>query len=199
MATPRSKSASERTPSVILFTETRGFTRTSAILQPEVVLARVAEFFALVQKSVVQHGGIVRNVLNDTLMASFAGKDMAQRAVKATQQIQEGFEDIEEAWTAQYGIRASIALALHAGEVVIGTADGPIAGLPLFIGDSVSINERLLHRARTGEVILSKPVMDALAETGFELEVAPLPALEIPRRDPIMLFGVVRDTRLDFT
>jgi adenylate cyclase len=199
MATPKAKTASERTPAVILFTETRGFTRTSAILQPEVVLARVAEFFALVQKAVAQHGGTVRNVLNDTLMASFSGKDQAQRAVKATQEIQAGFEDIEEAWTAQYGIRASIALALHAGEVVIGTADGPIAGLPLFIGDSVSITERLLHRARTGEVILSKPVMDALAQTGFELEVSPLPALEIPRREPIPLFGVVRDTRLDFT
>ena len=199
MATPKSKAASERTPVVILFTETRGFTRTSAILQPEVVLARVTEFFALVQKAVAQHGGTVRNVLNDTLMASFSGKDQAHRAVEATQEIQAGFEDIEEAWTAQYGIRASIALALHAGEVVIGTADGPIAGLPLFIGDSVSITERLLHRARTGEVILSKPVMDALAETGFELEVSPLPALEIPRRDPILLFGVVRDTRLDFT
>jgi len=199
MATPKPKVASARTPVVILFTETRGFTRTSAILQPEVVLARVAEFFALVQKAVVQHGGTVRNVLNDTLMASFAGKDQAQRAVQATQDIQGGFEDIEEAWTAQYGIRASIALALHAGEVVIGAGDGPIAGQPLVIGDSVSITERLLHRARTGEVILSKPVMDALAETGFALDVEPLPALEIPRRDPIPLFGVVRDTRLDFT
>ena len=199
MAAPKPQAASARTPVVILFTETRGFTRTSAILQPEVVLARVAEFFTLVQKAVVQHGGIVRNVLNDTLMASFAGKDQAQRAVQATQDIQGGFEDIEEAWTAQYGIRASIALALHAGEVVIGAGDGPIAGQPLVIGDSVSITERLLHRARTGEVILSQPVMDALAETGFALDVAPLPALEIPRRDPIPLFGVVRDTRLDFT
>ncbi len=199
MATPKPKSASERTPVVILFAETRGFTRTSAMLQPPVVLARVAQFFALVQKAVEQHGGTVRNVLNDTLMASFGGKDMAQRAVQATQEIQGGFEDIDESWSGQYGIRASIALALHAGDAVIGAADGPIKGQPLFIGDSVSITERLLHRARAGEVILSKPVMDALAETGFNLEAKPLPALDIPRREPIPLFGVVRDTRLDFT
>lgn len=200
MATPTPKAtASERTPVVILFAETRGFTRTSAMLQPPVVLARVAQFFALVQKAVVNHGGIVRNVLNDTLMASFSGKGMGQRAVQATQEIQGGFEDIEESWTGQFGIRASIALALHAGEVVIGTVDGPIKGQPLVVGDSVSITERLLHRARAGEVILSKPVMDALAETGFKLEPASLPALEIPRREPLPLFGIVRDTRLDFT
>ena len=120
MATPTPKAvASEREVVVILFAETRGFTRTSAMLQPPVVLARVAQFFALVQKAVVNHGGIVRNVLNDTLMASFAGKGMGQRAVQATQEIQGGFEDIEESWTGQFGIRASIALALHAGEVVI--------------------------------------------------------------------------------
>jgi class 3 adenylate cyclase len=200
MATPTPKAvSSERSPVVILFAETRGFTRTSAMLQPPVVLARLGQFFALVQKAVVKHGGIVRNVLNDTLMASFSGKDMGQRAVQATQEIQGGFEDIEDSWTGQFGIRASIALALHAGEAVIGTVDGPIKGQPLFVGDSVSITERLLHRARAGEVILSKPVMDALAETGFKLEPKPLPALEIPRREPIPLFGVVRDTRLDFT
>src|SRR5687768_15803196 len=198
MAAPKNK-APERTPVVILFAETRGFTRTSAMLQPAVVVARVSEFFAVVQKAVEQQGGTVRNVLNDTLMASFAGKGHAQHAVQATQEIQGRFEAIEESWESDYGLRASIALALHAGEVVIGVADGPIAGQPLFIGDSVSITERLLHRARAGEVILSKPVMDALAETGFALDVEPLPALEIPRRDPIPLFGVVRDTRLDFT
>ena len=195
MATPKPKV--ERTPFVILYAETRGFTRTSAMLQPPVVAARISEFFGLVQKAVEHRGGTLRTILNDTVVASFAGKGNAQKAVEAAQDIQDHFESIEEAWTSQYGIRASIALALHAGEVVV--AEGPIAGQPLFIGDSVSITERLLHRARAGEVIYSKPVIDALAETGFKLEVTPLPALEIAKREPIPLFGQVRDTRLDFT
>ncbi|MDH5342756.1 MAG: hypothetical protein OEW79_07990, partial [Betaproteobacteria bacterium] len=70
---------------------------------------------------------------------------------------------------------------------------------PLVIGDSVSIAERLLHRARAGEFVFSKTVMDALAATGFAIDAAELPPLVIPRRDPIELFGVLRDTRLDFT
>ena len=192
-----SKPKAERMPFVILYAETRGFTRTSAMLQPPVVAARISEFFGLVRKAVEQRGGTLRTILNDTVVASFAGKGNAQKAVEAAQDIQDHFESIEEAWTRQYGIRASIALALHAGEVVV--AEGPIAGQPLFIGDSVSITERLLHRARAGEVIYSKPVIDALAETGFKLEVTPLPALEIAKREPIPLFGQVRDTRLDFT
>jgi class 3 adenylate cyclase len=63
----------------------------------------------------------------------------------------------------------------------------------------VSITERLLHRARAGELVLSKPVMDALAAAGIALGAQELPPLEIPRREPIPLYGVLRDTRLDFT
>ena len=197
--TPKAAPAPARIPVVILFAETRGFTRTSAMLQASVMLARVSEFFTVVQKAVAQHGGTVRVVLNDTLMASFTGNGRAQRAVQAAQEIQHRFEAVEDSWERNYGIRATIALALHADDAVVGVADGPIAGQPLFVGDSVSVTERLLHRARAGELILSKPVMDGLAESLFALDAEALPNLVLPRRDPIPLFGVLRDTRLEFT
>jgi len=200
MAEPKSKAAvPERVPLVILFAETRGFTRASAILPPPVVLGRISEFFAVVRAAVERNGGAVRNVLNDTLMASFAGKDGAQRAAQAAQAIQGEFVPLEESWARDFGIRAAVAIGLHAGETVVGTAGGPGPGQPLVVGDSVSIAERLLHRARAGEFVLSATVMDALAASGFALDARPLPPLVIPRRDPIEIFGVLRDTRLDFT
>jgi class 3 adenylate cyclase len=195
MATPAKPKAPERTQVVLLFAETRGFTRTSAMLPAPVVLARVAEFFALVQAAVERQGGTVRNVLNDTLMASFEGKERAQQAVQAAEAIQNNFSKLEEPWERDYGIRTSVAIGLHAGDVVIGAGGGHA----LVIGDCVSIAERLLHRARAGEFVLSKAVMDALAAAAFTLEVKELPPLEIPRREPVQLFGVLRDTRLDFT
>lgn len=192
-------SVAERVPVVILFAETSGFTRTSEILQPAVVLARASEFFALVKAAVERQGGAVRNVLNDTLMASFTGENRAQQAVQAAQEIQRDFTVFEESWAHEYGIRAAVAIGLHAGEAVVGTAEDPLSGQVLIIGDSVSIADRLLHRARAGEMVMSKMFMDALAATGFVLEAEELPSLEIPRRAPIRLFGVLRDTRLDFT
>jgi adenylate cyclase len=189
----------ERAPVVILFAETRGFTRTSAVLPPPVVLSRVAEFFALVRVAVERHGGTVRNMLNDTLMASFDGKDGAEHAVQAAQDIQYGFSSVEESWERDYGIRAAVAIGLHAGDTIIGTASSAASAEPLVIGDSVSVAERLLHRARAGEFVLSKSVMDSLSAAGSVLAAQPLPPLELPRRDPIGLFGMVRDTRLDFT
>ena len=198
-ATKAKGSVPARAPVVILFAETRGFTRTSEMLQPDVVFARVSEFFALVQRAIGRHDGEVRNLLNDTLMASFTDAGNAERAVQAAQEIQRDFPEFEESWEHDYGIRASVAIGLHAGNAVIGAGEPPLLGQGLVIGDSVSIAERLLHRARAGEFVFSKTVMDALAANGFAIEAAELPPLVIPRRDPIELFGVLRDTRLDFT
>ena len=200
MATTKSKTAGpERIPVVILFAETRGFTRTSDMLEPAVVLARISEFFALVQTAIERHGGTVRNVLNDNLVASFSGKAGAQQAVEAAQDIQREFAVFEESWERDYGLRAAVAVGLHAGDAVIGVVGRPAPEQSLIIGDSVSITERLLHRARAGEFVLSESVMDGLAAGDFTLDTEELPPLVIPRREPIRLFGVLRDTRLDFT
>lgn len=198
-ATNSRTNAPERVPVVVLFAETRGFTRMSEILQPAVVLEHTSKFFALVQAAVEQHDGVVRNVLNDTLMASFTGASRAQQAVETAQQIQEDFIPVEEAWASEYGIQAAVAIGLHAGDAVIGIAGEETSAQPMIIGDSVSIAERLLHRARAGEFVLSKLVMDGLAAGAFVLDADTLPPLTIPRRDPIELFGVLRDARLDFT
>jgi hypothetical protein len=39
----------------------------------------------------------------------------------------------------------------------------------------------------------------ALPSAGVSLDAEKLPPLMMPRRDPVPLFGVLRDTRLDFT
>jgi len=199
-ATKSSYSEPKRAPQVILFAETRGFTRTSEILQPDVVLARLSEFFALVFTVIERHQGLVVDILNDTLCATFAGKDDARRAVQAAQDIQREFGALEEAWERDFGIRGAVAMGLHGGEAVLGTLKGErMPEQPLVIGDAVSVAQRLLHRARAGEFVLSDTVMNALKAAKIDLQVEELPPLEIPKRDPILLYGVLLDTRLDFT
>jgi len=198
-ATKSTGVAPERAPVVILYAETRGFTRTSEMLQPSVVLERISEFFVLVRTAVEAENGTVYSVLNDTVMASFSGKNNAQQAVQAAQEIQSGFAVFEESWEHDYGIRAALAIGLHAGDVVIGAAEGAMPGQTFIIGDGVSVAERLLHRARAGEFVLSKSVMDTLAASGSTLDADELPSLVIPRREAIRIYGVLRDTRLDFT
>src|SRR4051812_34460553 len=167
----------------------------SEILEPAVVLKRIAEFFALVTAAVERHEGRVRSVLNDNLIATFAGDAEAQHAIEAAQEIQRDFGALEEAWQRDYGFRTAVAIGLHSGDSVIGT----INGKPLIVGDGLSIAERLLHGARPGEFVFSKPIMDALIKGGVKLEAEELKPLELSKRDPIPLFGVQLDTQLDFT
>jgi len=190
----------ERTPTVILFAETRGFTGMSDMLDPTVVLARVAEFVTLVTNTVEKHEGAVVNVLSDTVMATFTGQDDAQHAVAAAQEIQSGFAALAEAWDRDFGIRAAVSMGLHCGDAVVGFAESSPTPEQLFVfGDCVSIAERLVHRARAGELVLSHAVMGVVSVSELELDAQPLPPLELHNRPSIRIYGVLRDDRLDFT
>jgi adenylate cyclase len=191
--------APERAPTVILFAETRGFTRMSEMLEPAIALARVSEFFALVTAAVERHEGVVLQLLNDTVMATFTGADDAPHAVDAARQVQTEFALLAERWQRDFGLKAAVAMGLHAGEAVLGYTRGVLADRLLVLGDCVSVAERLLHRARSGEFVFSEGVMEVLRESGYDIAAESLPPLEIPRREPIRIFGVLLDTRLDFT
>ncbi len=189
-----------RTSLVILFVETRGFTRISEMLEPEVVIERLEEFFALITVAIERYEGTVIDVLNDTLIAAYEDDGAAARAVQSAQDIQRKFTLLEESWNHDYGIRAAASMGIHSGTAVIGIAAGENkSGRRHLIGDAVSVAERMLHRARAGEFVMSKPIVDALAAAQFALDAEELPALEVARREPIPLWGVPLDTRLDFT
>ncbi len=66
-------------------------------------------------------------------------------------------------------------------------------------GDAVSITERLVHRARNGEIVLSLHTMKALGAAAQGLSIEELPPLELAKRPAIPIYGIVLETRLDFT
>jgi adenylate cyclase len=190
----------ERSPTVILFAEMRGFTGMSDMLDPAVVIDRVGEFVSLVWDAVERNEGAVVDILSDTIMATFTGQDDAPHAIVSAQEIQSAFATLADAWQRDFGIRAAVSMGLHCGDAVVGFAEKSPNPEQLFVfGDCVSIANRLLHRARAGEFVMSETLKDLAAELGVTVDAEELPPLEIPRRDPIKLYGVLLDTRLDFT
>ena len=199
MATLKSGvTAPKRSTVMILFAEVRGLMRMAEALEPSVVLALASEFFALVAATVERHAGSVVNVFNDTSMATFAGDGAAQHAVQAAQEIRRDFTILRAAWQRDHDIRAAVAMGLHGGDAVIG-AGGSTPDQVLVVGDSVNIAAHLTHRARAGEFVVSKTVMDALAASRFAFDAKELPRFKIPPREPMRIFGVVLETRLDLS
>ena len=192
----------ERREAAILNAELRNFTRLSEVLAPEKVLELANDFFSLCGMAITANAGKVLSVQNDMMVAAFATgdrKEYAQRALKAAQDLQREFGTLGEQWKKDFGLPAAISAALHLGEAVFGMA-GPIAAQQFVaFGDCVSITERLVHRARAGEVILSLDFMNALGVSAQTLGCEELPPLEIGKRPPIPIYGMALEKRLDFT
>ena len=191
-----------RRQAAILQAELRNFTRMSEMLDPEKVLALASEFFSLAGEIVREHSGKVLSVYNDTLLAAFPGGTPAEfsgYALKAAQHLQRDFGSLGLRWQSEYGLPAAVSVGIHLGETVFGMA-GP-AGAQQFVafGDPVSIAERLVHRARNGEIVLSLPVMKALGAAAAELGTEQLPPIELSKRPPIPIYGILLEDRLDFT
>jgi adenylate cyclase len=195
--------APERKAAALLYAELRNFTRLSEVLQPDKVLELANEFFSLVSRIVVAGAGNVMSVHNDSLLAAFTeGRPLAfnDAALKVARAIRAEFGPVGERWQQDYGLAAAVSLGLHTGETVFGMA-GPL-GAQKFVafGDCVSVAERLVHRARAGEIVLSLDVMKALGAAVESLGAEELPVLELGgRRRPLPIYGLVLETRLDFT
>jgi adenylate cyclase len=192
----------ERRQAALLLTELRNFTRLSEVLQPNKVLDLANDFFSLAAMAVTANRGKVLSVQNDMLVAAFSSaerKEFSGRALKAAQDVQREFGTLGERWKAEYGLPAAVSSALHLGEAVFGMA-GPI-GNQQFVafGDCVSITDRLVHRARSGEIIISLDFMKALGATVQTLGADELPPLELPKRAAVLIYSLPLQTRLDFT
>jgi class 3 adenylate cyclase len=201
MAKPDPKQA-VRAESVILIAELRNFTRMSEMLDAERVLGLADQFFERAASAVAAHGGQSMAVHNDSLMAVFRDApiaDLARAALRAAQQLFGEFDAVVQAWQDEYGLRTAIALGVHRGEAVYGEAGPAAQRNAVVFGDCVSITERLVHRARAGELVLSDAIMGSISVAELELDAQPLPPLELHNRPSKRIYGVLRDDRLDFT
>jgi len=193
----------ERQLAVILFAQLRNFEQIADMLDPEIVMSLVNEFLTLVRQTAAQAGGETLGVQNDTVLVAFRGEPPMQTAQKAAQtalSLQVELTGLAERWKNDYGVQTATAMGLHLGEAVFGEsgAEGEARLLGAF-GDTVSIAEMLARRSRAGEFVLSDAVMAALSVSNLPLNAKPLPAVDMPRRPPVRIFGVLLDNRLDFT
>ena len=201
-STVGSAPAASRRQAVLLNSELRGLARMSEALDPDLVLCLASDFFSFATDIVAGHGGEAVTSQHDTLLSAFThGSPLqtSQQAVRAAQRIQAEFPVLSEKWRASYGLRTAVAQGLHLGEAVLGVAGPKGQEHRVAFGDSVSLAQCMVNRARAGEFVMTEAVMGALSVENHDLDAEPLPQLELPRRAPIRVYGVLLEGRLDFT
>jgi adenylate cyclase len=188
--------AVERRGVAVLYARLRNFAPLSEILDPAKVIERANEFFALLARSATENNGQVLAGHNDALLGIFSAAADAVAAAKAAQR---EFLPLGERWQDEYGVPVALALGVHMGEAVLGEAGPAGARQPVAFGDCVNIAERLVLRARAGEIVLSRELVEALGVEAQTLGAEPLPPLALGRRAPLPIYGLLLETRLDFT
>jgi class 3 adenylate cyclase len=194
--------ATDRRRAVLLGSELRGLARMSDVLEPGLVILLANEYFGWAGDIVATFGGEAITSQHELLLSMFTrGLPVhnAQQAVRAAQRIQSGFPELAERWRKTYGLRTAVAQGLHMGEAVIGLAGPRGQERRVAFGDSVSLAQSIVHRARAGEFVMTDSVMGALSVENLDLDAEPLPPLDLPRRTPIRIYGVLVEARLDFT
>lgn len=199
---PMAYTAPQRRLSMVLVAQLRNFGALSETVAPFEVMRTIDRFATMVANRAHGFGGETMVLHNDTVIVVFRKgqpPQTAQQAVRAAQAVQLAFAPLAEEWKSGYGMQTAVSMGLHLGELVYGLVGPASAQRETAWGDALIVGERLADRARAGEFVLSDSVMGALEVARLDLDAEPLPMLRLPHRQDIRIFGVLLDTRLDFT
>ena len=143
--------ATDRRLAVLLATEVRGLAQMSKALDASLVIMLANEFFAFAADIVTVHNGEAITTQHEMLLSAFTRGNAiqaSQQAVCAAQRVQSDFPRLAERWRTAYGLRSAVAQGLHLGEAVLGIAGPRGQERRVAFGDSVSLTEAMVNRAR---------------------------------------------------
>lgn len=177
----------------VLVADIRDFTHLSEHLTPAAAVALLNDYFGVVVAPLAAEGAVLDGYVGDGLLAFFEGTDRSIRALRAAAGMRGALARFNAGRDSALPLR--IGIAIHAGEVLVGTIGAPIRREYTIIGDAVNVTERLEKSNKELDSVL---VVSAAALTG-ESDRAGLgfhgPKLvEVRGRDhPIVVYYVPSD------
>jgi len=155
---------------VVLFADLRSFTAMSEALQPPQVVALLNEFFTVLTNVAYQYEGTIFNMAGDCLLIGFgvpfAQADAAQRAVKASIDMQKKFCSVSKSWQERdiYQGDIGLGIGINKGDMIVGNVGSAHYMNYTVIGDTVNVAARLTGVAAKNEIVLSESVYQAMED-----------------------------------
>jgi class 3 adenylate cyclase len=176
----------------ILFSDARGFTEMSQVLEPEDMFEILSRRLADQVKLVYLHGGYVDKYSGDGIMAVFDGEDMTRNCCRCALGILEGAHDAGS----QGAGAMQLGLGIHRGYAMVGNLGSEDHLDYTVIGKTVNLAARLCGLARQS-IIVSRAVRDAVAGDAAFSFSAERPAQVRGFRDPVTVFELQRTAPQD--
>lgn len=148
---------------VVLMTDIKGYTTLSENLPPAELHQLMNRYYPLLIDSVKRHGGIVGNIVGDSLLALWTGSEITQTMAEAAFQCA---EDIQQKIAGNSQLKRDLptCIALHGGQFSLGNlgANGHYEYSP--VGDIINAASRIEHLNRDlGTcLLLTEDVVSAL-------------------------------------
>lgn len=138
----------------LMVADIRGYSRIAERLTPADAVALLNEYFSAVAVPLAAEGAVLDKYIGDGILAFFEGADHAARALRAARGMLAALDDLNARRAGREPIL--IGIALHTGDVLVGTIGAPIRREYTLIGDAVNVTARLEEcNKRFGSVLVA--------------------------------------------
>ena len=152
----------------VLFSDIRGYTRLTKLLEPEKVTTLLDEYLGVMASIVNKHQGRIDKIMGDGLLVLFGLNDpdtAAERSARAALEMLEAVETLRPNWQKEgSNVDLAIRVGVATDEVMVGelSVDGHIEFTAL--GDGVNLASRLQAKANPGSALVCAKTQSALAD-----------------------------------
>jgi adenylate cyclase len=154
----------------VMFCDLRDFTSFSETLDPRDVLNFLNQYFALANRIIEQHGGVINKFMGDGIMALFGAtsfmpqREHARRAAQAALALSAAIVELRQSWNWS---DLRIGIGIHTGLAVVGIVGSADRVEFTAIGDTVNLASRIesLCKSYGVPLLLSGPTAALLEES----------------------------------
>ncbi len=178
----------------ILFTDIEAFTTISETMTPTELIATLNDYFTVVTKPIIEHGGVINQFQGDAILATFnipeALPDHAAQALRAAISIQMELRDRQ--FGAGVVLRSRV--GINSGEIVgglVGTGDR--LGYTVH-GDEVNLAARLeqMNKDYGTRIIVSERTRELAGPSAFRYKQLGTTSVR-GRKTPVVIYTVEND------
>jgi class 3 adenylate cyclase len=157
----------------VFFADLRGFTSFSEGVEPEEVMATLAEYHTSLGARIAEFGGTLERFTGDGFMVFFNDPvdqpDHVERAVRMALAMRENVQTLYRSWQ-QKGYEIHVGFGIHTGYATVGFVGYEGRLDYAVIGNVTNLAARLSDAAQGGEILISPGVLAELK--GFATESA---------------------------
>lgn len=184
----------ERREVTVLWIDIRQFTRLTASIGPERLVAFLNETFALITERLLEQGATVDKYIGDAILAYLGAPieaaDHAERAVAAAIAVQRSVAErnLKCESSGEPFVRLEVGIGIQTGTVVVGNIGSELKMDFTVIGDPVNVANRIQGLAGPTQIMITGEVRERLADG---VEVEPLgPQLMDGIDEPVAVYAV---------